>query len=112
MADKAIAASPRAPCRTNRSHPARGSTCATSTPGCWSAGWCATMSWSRSEEHTSALQSLMRISYAVFCLKKKNKKQRNVVHIHTNNKDITQHKLQEKRKQIRQESISQDYLQH
>src|SRR3546814_10709694 len=27
----------------------------------------------RSEEHTSALQSLMRISYAVFCLKKKNK---------------------------------------
>src|SRR3546814_6827496 len=28
----------------------------------------------RSEEHTSALQSLMRISYAVFCLKKKQKK--------------------------------------
>src|SRR3546814_17943313 len=33
----------------------------------------------RSEEHTSELQSLMRISYAVFCLKKKNKKQ------HSNN---------------------------
>src|SRR3546814_6021958 len=37
--------------------------------------WCG--SWSpiihaRSEEHTSELQSLMRISYAVFCLKKKN----------------------------------------
>src|SRR3546814_2016785 len=33
----------------------------------------------RSEEHTSELQSLMRISYAVFCLKKKkkNKKTRN-----------------------------------
>src|SRR3546814_1076446 len=31
----------------------------------------------RSEEHTSELQSLMRISYAVFCLKKKNKR-----HIH------------------------------
>src|SRR3546814_10372422 len=31
----------------------------------------------RSEEHTSELQSLMRISYAVFCLKKKNKKQNN-----------------------------------
>src|SRR3546814_7111264 len=30
----------------------------------------------RSEEHTSELQSLMRISYAVFCLKKKNKYQR------------------------------------
>src|SRR3546814_8160949 len=30
---------------------------------------------SKSEEHTSELQSLMRISYAVFCLKKKNKNQ-------------------------------------
>src|SRR3546814_2944052 len=30
----------------------------------------------RSEEHTSELQSLMRISYAVFCLKKKNKNNR------------------------------------
>src|SRR3546814_10090338 len=30
----------------------------------------------RSEEHTSELQSLMRISYAVFCLKKKNMKQK------------------------------------
>src|SRR3546814_4611530 len=30
----------------------------------------------RSEEHTSELQSLMRISYAVFCLKKKNKSQK------------------------------------
>src|SRR3546814_3400477 len=29
--------------------------------------------YSRSEEHTSELQSLMRISYAVFCLKKKTK---------------------------------------
>src|SRR3546814_3098081 len=34
----------------------------------------------RSEEHTSELQSLMRISYAVFCLKKKKKTQSN----HTN----------------------------
>src|SRR3546814_4419020 len=31
----------------------------------------------RSEEHTSELQSLMRISYAVFCLKKKQTKQTN-----------------------------------
>src|SRR3546814_9796897 len=31
----------------------------------------------RSEEHTSELQSLMRISYAVFCLKKKKKTQKN-----------------------------------
>src|SRR3546814_7931728 len=32
---------------------------------------------SRSEEHTSELQSLMRISYAVFCLKKKKNKKTN-----------------------------------
>src|SRR3546814_989071 len=35
----------------------------------------------RSEEHTSELQSLMRISYAVFCLKKKNK-HKHYTHIH------------------------------
>src|SRR3546814_9647789 len=52
----------------------------------------------RSEEHTSELQSLMRISYAVFCLKKKKLKKQNTTktykqlkqsHIHTN---YTQHK--------------------
>src|SRR3546814_997547 len=32
----------------------------------------------RSEEHTSELQSLMRISYAVFCLKKKNTNAKNI----------------------------------
>src|SRR3546814_6197341 len=37
----------------------------------------------RSEEHTSELQSLMRISYAVFCLKKKNNTQKK--HITTTN---------------------------
>src|SRR3546814_5938602 len=36
----------------------------------------------RSEEHTSELQSLMRISYAVFCLKKKNKTQK--INVQTN----------------------------
>src|SRR3546814_9842402 len=35
------------------------------------------LSTSRSEEHTSELQSLMRISYAVFCLKKKKHKEHN-----------------------------------
>src|SRR3546814_5623082 len=35
----------------------------------------------RSEEHTSELQSLMRISYAVFCLKKKKKQQSNTTNI-------------------------------
>src|SRR3546814_1224061 len=39
---------------------------------------------SRSEEHTSELQSLMRISYAVFCLKKKKKTER-----HTRNPTIS-----------------------
>src|SRR3546814_5394577 len=34
----------------------------------------------RSEEHTSELQSLMRISYAVFCLKKKKQKTHNINH--------------------------------
>src|SRR3546814_6285459 len=39
----------------------------------------------RSEEHTSELQSLMRISYAVFCLKKK--KQRNYQTLHNIHRD-------------------------
>src|SRR3546814_5944958 len=34
----------------------------------------------RSEEHTSELQSLMRISYAVFCLKKKKNKNNTIKH--------------------------------
>src|SRR3546814_8659398 len=42
----------------------------------------------RSEEHTSELQSLMRISYAVFCLKKKNKK--HTTPTKTNKKQKTQ----------------------
>src|SRR3546814_9039837 len=40
----------------------------------------------RSEEHTSELQSLMRISYAVFCLKKKN------ISIHRSTLQISQRK--------------------
>src|SRR3546814_4690808 len=41
----------------------------------WSYNWTAISlsAGARSEEHTSELQSLMRISYAVFCLKKKKK---------------------------------------
>src|SRR3546814_7412733 len=38
----------------------------------------------RSEEHTSELQSLMRISYAVFCLKKKKNKTTKRTHRHIN----------------------------
>src|SRR3546814_3649235 len=45
----------------------------------------------RSEEHTSELQSLMRISYAVFCLKKtktqQNKQKQNTRHYHTTLKE-------------------------
>src|SRR3546814_18772969 len=39
---------------------------------CEGTGQAALVSCRRSEEHTSELQSLMRISYAVFCLNKKN----------------------------------------
>src|SRR3546814_1186740 len=45
----------------------------------------------RSEEHTSELQSLMRISYAVFCLKKKNKNKKTTIHQNTMLEDSTQH---------------------
>src|SRR3546814_4676758 len=48
----------------------------------------------RSEEHTSELQSLMRISYAVFCLKKKNKIYRNYImifHTSTNTTKLNLH---------------------
>src|SRR3546814_2561388 len=48
--------------------------------------------WHRSEEHTSELQSLMRISYAVFCLKKKKQSNtnRNIIQTrhYTNNTNI------------------------
>src|SRR3546814_1261699 len=47
----------------------------------------------RSEEHTSELQSLMRISYAVFCLKKKNNKTKKEIILRTQqpNQHTTQH---------------------
>src|SRR3546814_1660122 len=83
-------------------HSSRGSACASfSESGALSAGLAAKVNrpliWpspgveissamqdagNRSEEHTSELQSLMRISYAVFCLKKK-----------TNIKHITEHHI-------------------
>src|SRR3546814_9350722 len=43
----------------------------------------------RSEEHTSELQSLMRISYAVFCLKKKKKTTTSQLSNQTANKQTT-----------------------
>src|SRR3546814_1782460 len=83
------------------SRPISASTVACSTSMCWSAPQGARQSstaarpaarrtcrtiptgtasiW-RSEEHTSELQSLMRISYAVFCLKKKNQEHTHQLH--------------------------------
>src|SRR3546814_3543593 len=50
----------------------------------------------RSEEHTSELQSLMRISYAVFCLKKK-KKNTPIIHLsnecHTRKQKMKNHRI-------------------
>src|SRR3546814_6464050 len=77
--------SPRAPSRrrrrawTHASKPRcrRTARRASRSPSSRTGKWCTrrgTAYASRSEEHTSELQSLMRISYAVFCLKKKKKK--------------------------------------
>src|SRR3546814_7897466 len=55
----------RPPTPNHRGRTTTSTTCAKS---------CATTPKWRSEEHTSELQSLMRISYAVFCLKKKTQK--------------------------------------
>src|SRR3546814_3741020 len=49
----------------------------------------------RSEEHTSELQSLMRISYAVFCLKKKTHKSRTKIDITSNHKSTKNHESNE-----------------
>src|SRR3546814_5479073 len=45
----------------------------------------------RSEEHTSELQSLMRISYAVFCLKNKNKPNTDTQELHTSEQPQNNH---------------------
>src|SRR3546814_6430990 len=55
---------------------------------------------SRSEEHTSELQSLMRISYAVFCLKKKKKATRTQKCYHTTNTSTNQFTTTEKKKNM------------
>src|SRR3546814_8047156 len=64
---------------TTQGLPGKVSVCnsaATLTPGLWAQVPMAP-DQERSEEHTSELQSLMRITYAVFCLKKKkNRKQK------------------------------------
>src|SRR3546814_3182506 len=51
----------------------------------------------RSEEHTSELQSLMRISYAVFCLKKKTKSVQKTITLIYNSRDSLQNNRHETR---------------
>src|SRR3546814_1619605 len=70
-AQPATASTATRPTRCTRAWPDRASA---TSPASWhcSRAASATPAW-RSEEHTSELQSLMRISYAVFCLKKKTK---------------------------------------
>src|SRR3546814_2624076 len=51
----------------------------------------------RSEEHTSELQSLMRISYAVFCLKKKKTHTKSITRIYSTHDALdTQHDLNQR----------------
>src|SRR3546814_3555225 len=69
---------------SSRSPPATSRTAGRSVSRTTSASARPSSAWpTRSEEHTSELQSLMRISYAVFCLKKKKK--------HTHEKHTRQH---------------------
>src|SRR3546814_5006595 len=53
---------------------------------------------SRSEEHTSELQSLMRISYAVFCLKKKKKRKKIIKYNDTRSTTHAKKKKNEKKR--------------
>src|SRR3546814_9630327 len=61
----------------------------------WRPVWLVRVHWARSrderrsEEHTSELQSLMRISYAVFCLKKKNETKKNNQRLEQNHEQST-----------------------
>src|SRR3546814_7416134 len=64
--------------------PARHPQAGTRSRATTTAPWRTALTLSRSEEHTSELQSLMRISYAVFCLKKKkNQQTRTKTHVTT-----------------------------
>src|SRR3546814_4884150 len=76
------------PCPRSRARAGSRSAAWTSTPP---ACCCSPPTASRSEEHTSELQSLMRISYAVFCLTKK-KDNIDCPHYQENNRRI--HKYQ------------------
>src|SRR3546814_8291813 len=68
------------------------------TPGCLpkAHGQAHQQGGDRSEEHTSELQSLMRISYAVFCLKKKKKRKTSSTNIKDKDK-LNTHKTHDKK---------------
>src|SRR3546814_8662428 len=69
--------------RLTRQHPSRRLSDWPNEPW-WTGPGAVLVAWfggRRSEEHTSELQSLMRISYAVFCLKKKKTKKHHIVRI-------------------------------
>src|SRR3546814_2159423 len=70
-----LGAGSRSPCRGSRLTPSRDGEGVMNHCGCRFVDRTGE-SPRRSEEHTSELQSLMRISYAVFCLKKKKKRLR------------------------------------
>src|SRR3546814_6063073 len=75
--------------RTRRRRPGRGCREAGRDPGRGRGHRAAPGGERRSEEHTSELQSLMRISYAVFCLKKKKQTKLELrVHTHTKTNKI------------------------
>src|SRR3546814_6535030 len=64
------------------------------------------MTVERSEEHTSELQSLMRISYAVFCLTKKTNKERNHLTLYGQEPDTTLNFTQLRSHQLWQDIVS------
>src|SRR3546814_8806238 len=61
-----------------------------STPASPLSTYCWPQASSRSGEHTSELQSLMRSSYAVFCMKKKTQKNKTNTHVNVTRHDTTQ----------------------
>src|SRR3546814_2725486 len=89
----ASAPSPRINSRVRRACPATGASLSMTTARRMPKGYSqSAMRPVRSEEHTSELQSLMSISYAVFCLKKKNKNNTKLIQLP---KDSTQDQIQQ-----------------
>src|SRR3546814_3473084 len=94
-------------------------TCSGARPTRWTSTACPRRCWARasiwrnstprSEEHTSELQSLMRISYAVFCLKKKKKNRTTEKHGHiVYNTNFTLCALQSENTQLTQHTNHDD----